>query len=175
MNAATLKKREWPVIHVFVSSTFTDFKHKRDALHQNVFRELELHCRARGFQFQAIDLRWGVPMEAGLDHGTMQICFEVLRRSQQISPQPNFLSLLGSRYGWRPLPEIISAEVFGRLLTTAINNHTDYRGSPIAWRTDVVFQGGRAQMAGFHFNVPSDTIIFWRFRPAAIRACLSDC
>ena len=108
MNAATPKKREWPVIRVFVSSTFTDFKHERDALHQNVFRNLELHCRARGFQFQAIDLRWGVPMEAALDHRTMQICFEELRRCQHISPQPNFLILLGNRYGWRPLPEVIS-------------------------------------------------------------------
>ncbi len=33
MNAATPKNREWPVIRVFVSSTFTDFKHERDALH----------------------------------------------------------------------------------------------------------------------------------------------
>jgi hypothetical protein len=33
-------------------------------------------------QFQAIDLRWGVPTEASLDHRTMQICFEELRRSQ---------------------------------------------------------------------------------------------
>jgi hypothetical protein len=41
-------------------------------------------------------------MEAALDHRPMQICFEELRRSQQISPQPNFLILLGNRYGWRP-------------------------------------------------------------------------
>ena len=58
---------------------FTDFKHERDALHQNVFRKLELHCRSRGFQFQAIDSRWGVPMEAALDLRTMQICLEDLR------------------------------------------------------------------------------------------------
>ena len=68
-----------------------NFKHDRDALRQNVFRKLELHFANRGFQFQAIDLRWGVPMEAALDHRTMQICFEELRRSQQISPQPSFL------------------------------------------------------------------------------------
>jgi hypothetical protein len=67
MNAATPKKREWPAIRVFVISTFTDFKHERDALHQNVFRKLELHCATRGLQFQAIDLRWGVPMKAALD------------------------------------------------------------------------------------------------------------
>ena len=116
------------MIRVFVSSTFTDFKHERDALHQNVFRKFQRHCATRGFQFQAIDLRWGVPMEAALDHRTMQICFEEQRRSQQISPQPNFLILLGNRYGWRPLPEVILAEEFGRLLTTASDNHNDYLG-----------------------------------------------
>lgn len=44
MNAATPNNREWPVIRVFVSSTFTDFNYKRDALHQKVFRKLEPHC-----------------------------------------------------------------------------------------------------------------------------------
>lgn len=99
--------RHRPVIRIFVSSTFSDLKHERDALQQRVFPELERYCQRRHFQFQAIDLRWGVPTEAGLDHRTMQICFEELRRAQEISPQPNFLILLGNRYGWRPLPEEI--------------------------------------------------------------------
>ena len=126
MNASTPKKREWPVICVFVSSTFTDFKHERDALHQNVFRKMELHCRTRGFQFQAIDLRGRADGgRAGPPHHA-----NLLRRTASlpaISPQPNFLILLRNRYGWRPLPEAISAEEFGRLLTTANDNHTDYR------------------------------------------------
>jgi len=45
----------------------------------------------------------------------MRICFEELRRSQEISPQPNFLILLGNRYGWRPLPEEVSEHEFRRL------------------------------------------------------------
>ncbi|MBI4662234.1 MAG: hypothetical protein HY735_25730, partial [Verrucomicrobia bacterium] len=76
---------------------------------------LEQLCASRQFQFQAIDLRWSVPSEASLDHRTMRICFEELRRSQEISPQPNFLILLGNRYGWRPLPVWSSA--FTRLRT----------------------------------------------------------
>ena len=104
--------RRRPVIRVFVSSTFTDLKHERDALQRDVFPKLEQVCASRQFQFQAIDLRWGVPTEASLDHRTMQICFEELRRSQEISPQPNFLILLGNRYGWRPLPEEVSEDEF---------------------------------------------------------------
>jgi hypothetical protein len=107
--------RHRPVIRLFVSSTFTDLKHERDALQRDVFPKLEQLCANRQFQFQAIDLRWGVPTEASLDHRTMRICFEELRRSQEISPQPNFLVLLGNRYGWRPLPEEISEAQFERL------------------------------------------------------------
>src|ERR1017187_4390879 len=107
-NQKSVRRR--PVIRVFVSSTFTDLKHEREALQRDVFLELERFCVTRQFQFQAIDLRWGIPAEASLDHRTMQICFEELRRSQQVSPQPNFLVLLGNRYGWRPLPEEISVD-----------------------------------------------------------------
>lgn len=104
-----------PIIRLFVSSTFSDLKLERDALQQRVFPKLEQRCLRDGFQFQAIDLRWGVSSEAGLDHRTMRICFEELRRSQEVSPEPNFLILLGNRYGWRPLPEEISADEFRRL------------------------------------------------------------
>lgn len=106
-----------PIIRVFVSSTFSDLKLERDALQQWVFPKLEQLCQRNGFQFQAIDLRWGVSTEAGLDHRAMQICFEELRRSQEVSPEPNFLILLGDRYGWRPLPEAISQAEFDVLLS----------------------------------------------------------
>ena len=71
-----VQKRALPIIRVFVSSTFSDLKHERNALHAKVWPELERYCQQRGFTFQAIDLRWGVPAEAGLDHRTMRICFE---------------------------------------------------------------------------------------------------
>jgi WD40 repeat protein len=73
----------------------------------------------RGFQFQAIDLRWGIPGEAGRDHRTMQICFDELRRAQEVSPRPNFLVLLGDRYGWQPLPELLTNEEFTKLEAAA--------------------------------------------------------
>jgi hypothetical protein len=115
MTDERARKRRRPLIRVFVSSTFSDLKLERDALQQRVFPKLEQRCLAEGFQFQAIDLRWGVSTEAGLDHRTMRICFEELRRSQEVSPEPNFLILLGNRYGWRPLPEEISEEEFREL------------------------------------------------------------
>ena len=38
-----------PVIRVFVSSTFTDLKHERDALQRDVFPKLEQLCASRQF------------------------------------------------------------------------------------------------------------------------------
>ena len=119
MKSPAANRRVRPIIRVFVSSTFSDLVHERNSLHAKVWPELERYCQQRGFTFQAIDLRWGVPAEAGLDHRAMRICLEELRRSQATSPAPNFLILLGNRYGWRPLPEVISVEEFEKLKLAA--------------------------------------------------------
>jgi len=102
---------------VFVSSTFSDLVAERNALQQDVFPRLRDFCQKNGARFQAIDLRWGVPEEAGLDQQTMNICLEELRRCQRTSPRPNFIFLLGQRYGWCPLPWQIDAGEFDNLLT----------------------------------------------------------
>jgi hypothetical protein len=96
---------------IFVSSTFSDLKAERDALQRYVFPRLRELCAERGARFQAIDLRWGVSEEAGLDQRTMPICLGEIERCQRVTPRPNFVVLLGDRYGWRPLsPEIPATE-----------------------------------------------------------------
>ncbi len=125
MSDTRIQARLRPVVRVFVSSTFSDMKHERNALEADAFPKLEQLCQRHGFQFQAIDLRWGVSTEAGLDHRTMQICYEELRRSQEISPEPNFLILLGNRYGWRPLPEAISQKEYENLRNAAMECDKD--------------------------------------------------
>lgn len=97
---------------VFVSSTFADLAEERNALQRHVFPELTKICEQAGSRFQAIDLRWGISSEAGLDQRTSRICLQELARCQAASPRPNFIILLGNRYGWRPLPEEIDADEF---------------------------------------------------------------
>jgi len=92
---------------VFVSSTLADLVEERNALQRRVWPELAKLCEKAGFRFQAIDLRWGISEEAGLDQRTSSICLQELKRCQDTSPRPNFIILLGNRYGWRPLPEEI--------------------------------------------------------------------
>ena len=100
---------------IFVSSTFTDLREERNALHRTVFPALRRLCESHGARFQAIDLRWGVRDEAALDQQTMRICLDEIRRCQEITLKPNFIVLLGERYGWRPLPPEIPAHEWSRI------------------------------------------------------------
>jgi len=102
---------------IFVSSTFSDLKAERDALQRFLFPRLRELCASRGGRFQAIDLRWGVSEEAGLDQRTMPLCLGEIERCQSTKTRPNFIVLLGERYGWRPLPAEIPAEEFKRIKT----------------------------------------------------------
>ncbi|MEH7180233.1 AAA family ATPase [Neobacillus vireti] len=114
--------RSSKIFRLFVSSTFTDLKHERTALQRYVFPRLKELCEQYGTKFQAIDLRWGVPTEAQLDHRTMDICINELRRCKELSPKPNFLILLGNRYGWRPIPNKIEKHEFEMILEW-LKNH----------------------------------------------------
>jgi hypothetical protein len=96
---------------VFVSSTFNDLKAERNALQAYVFPRLRELCEEHGAQFQPIDLRWGVSDEASLDQQAMSICLDEIERCKTISPRPNFIVLLGDRYGWLPpLSNILQKE-----------------------------------------------------------------
>ena len=97
---------------IFVSSTFSDLKAERNALQRSLFPRLRELCARHGCRFQAIDLHWGVREEAALDQQTMRICLEEIARCQRVTPKPNFIVLLGDRYGWRPLPFAIPADEF---------------------------------------------------------------
>ncbi len=101
---------------VFVSSTFSDLKAERNALQERVFPRLRDLTAGYGARFQAIDLRWGVSEEASLDQQAMNICLGEIGRCQQTTPRPNFIVLLGDRYGWCPPPSQIPADQFEKIL-----------------------------------------------------------
>lgn len=100
---------------VFVSSTFEDFAVERNVLRTEVWPELRELCRQHHARFQAIDLRWGVSEQAALDQQTMNICLGEIQRCQQVTPRPDFLVLLGNRYGWRPPPPQVPEAEYTRL------------------------------------------------------------
>jgi WD40 repeat protein len=101
---------------LFVSSTFADFSDERDVLQRRVFPELDAYCTARGYQFYPLDLRWGVNEEAQLDQRTVEICLNEVRAAKTDYPPPNFLIMIGNRYGFVPLPYTIARDEFEAIL-----------------------------------------------------------
>ena len=100
---------------VFISSTFNDLQEERNILQNEVFPEIKSYCKLFGYDFEPIDLRWGVGTEAGIDHKTMEICIKEVEKISNY-PKPNFLIMLGNRYGWVPVPSEIENQYFEILL-----------------------------------------------------------
>lgn len=109
-------ERHMRTFRVFLSSTFNDLELEREAFRKRVVPELLRMCRRNGADFQAVDLRWSISEEAGRDQRTMQICLAEVRRCLSVTPRPNFVILLGDRYGWRPVPAELPAPLFERLV-----------------------------------------------------------
>ena len=101
---------------LFISSPFTDFKGERAVLHEQVFPFLEEHCAKEGFQFQPIDLRWGVNNESQLDQKTLEMCLDEVRACKSY-PSPHFLIMQGDRYGYIPAPYMIEELEFHQFLS----------------------------------------------------------
>jgi len=100
---------------LFISSTFRDFQKERWILHESVFPEVEEYCRQRGYNFQPIDLRWGINIEAQIDQKTLELCLNEVRVSKTY-PHPNFIIMVGNRYGWVPLPYVIKSDLYERII-----------------------------------------------------------
>ena len=103
---------------LFISSTFNDFTAEREVLHRDIFPSIKDKCEEEGYSFIPVDLRWGVTEEAGLDQRTLQICLDEVK-SCKSAPKPNFLIMVGDRYGWVPLPYSIRQEELEGMLQVA--------------------------------------------------------
>lgn len=113
-----------PTYRVFISSTFDDFEEERTAL-QKVWRELDEFCKERGARFEAVDLRWGISKQVAEAQRVMDVCREEVRRCIRLSPRPNFLVLVGERYGWEPLPGMIPEDEFVQMLSVPGQDQMD--------------------------------------------------
>ena len=91
---------------VFVSSTFSDMHAERDHINRFVFPELRSRCIRHGIEFVGVDLRWGVTEREIEQRGALSVCLDEIKRCNF------FVSLIGDRYGWIPVPEDIPQEFF---------------------------------------------------------------
>lgn len=60
-------------------------------------------------------MRWGVRDEATDDHQTVDMCNREIDTCQRVSLGPNFVALIGDKYGFRPLPNRIKSTEFRAL------------------------------------------------------------
>jgi len=101
---------------LFISSTFNDFRKERELLQTKIFPIIKEYALSQDYTFQPIDLRWGVNDEAQLDQKTLDLCLNEVRACKT-TLHPNFLVMLGDRYGWIPLPYAIEESELTSLLT----------------------------------------------------------
>ena len=164
---------------VFVSSTFSDMRAERRILHEKVFPKLEKLCRKNGAKFQAVDLRWGVNEESQLNQKTMDICLNEIARCQRLSPKPNFIILLGNRYGWQPvpysIPEYEMCEIFQYLSYDARNLiDTWYRLDNNAVPAEYVLQPRRGKYKEYFDWKPVEQKLLNILRSAVSKTAFND-
>ena len=58
---------------------------------EKVYQKLKAYCQQRGYDFQVVDMRWGVRDEATDDHMTSELCMKELKACQKLSTGPNFI------------------------------------------------------------------------------------
>ena len=68
-------------------------------------------------------MRWGVRDEATDDHQTTSICLEEIANCQRASIGPSFVFFGGQKYGYRPVPAVISEEEYNKILKTLQVRH----------------------------------------------------
>ena len=110
---------------LFISSTFSDFQVERETLQTKVFPEIKEYCSIKGYTFQPIDLRWGVSDEAQEDQKTLEICVKEVQSCKR-HDYPNFLIMIGDRYGWIPLPNIIEKSEFEQIIQSVQGKDKEY-------------------------------------------------
>lgn len=72
-----------------------------------------------GFEFAAVEMRWGIRELQSEAHETYQICMDEIARCLNESRGVAFVSILGDKYGYRPFPASIPIDEF-KLLYGAV-------------------------------------------------------
>ena len=75
----------------FVLPIPSDTSVERNTLMERVYPRLKSFCQERGYDFQVVDMRWGVRDESTDDHMTTELCMRELRACQKLSTGPNFI------------------------------------------------------------------------------------
>lgn len=136
-------------VRVFLSSTFLDFGRERELVHTEVVPTLDEMCRHFGLSLEISDLRWGVTAKDVDQNRTAAICLNEVDLCRQVSPEVNFLLLLGDRVGSRFIPDRVSAQALETLLAElARASPQDDQARTLAERLRMLFPARGLTRAG---------------------------
>ncbi|XP_053312007.1 NACHT domain- and WD repeat-containing protein 1 [Spea bombifrons] len=121
----TLPSKPSNAVRIFISSTFSDMAEERDALMELAYPEIQAFCQKNGLTFEVVDMRWGVRDYATVDHMTTELCLKEIESCSRISMGPFLIAMIGERYGFRPIPRIISEEEFSILYNKVQKDQSD--------------------------------------------------
>jgi hypothetical protein len=85
------------IVRFFVSSTFDDTQHERDALIKCVVPAAQRYARAVGFEIVLSEMRFGIRKGLSDDHKTTEVCMAELRRCVETSAGLSYLLLSCNR------------------------------------------------------------------------------
>ncbi|WAR01784.1 NWD1-like protein [Mya arenaria] len=112
------------VVRIFTSSTFTDTQHERNTLMETGYPVVKKFCQGLGYDFQVVDMRWGIRDQATDDHMGTDICIREIRNSQNVSTGPSFVSLMSHKYGYKDFPRTIEAAEFETIMQNVDSDET---------------------------------------------------
>ena len=55
------------------------------------YPKIKEHCFSKGYEFQVVDMRWGVRNQATDDHMTTELCIHELNECHKLSKGPTFV------------------------------------------------------------------------------------
>lgn len=70
---------------------FSDTKHERNKLMESAYPKIKSFCQDLGYDFQVVDMRWGVRDQATDDNMGTEMCLRELQMCQKLSTGPNFV------------------------------------------------------------------------------------
>eukprot|EP00736_Rhodelphis_marinus_P005781 Rmarinus@m.16262 len=109
-------RRDEPMVHCFLSSTFTDTETERNLLLEDVVPYLKELGRVVGVEFNdPSEMRWGISSRISAEHVTSEICMREIQRCHHSSHGISYVVFLGNKYGFRPFPAKIPQSEFEML------------------------------------------------------------
>ena len=76
-----VKLRDRRVVKIFFSSPFGGMEEEREELTRKYFPQIHHACNAKGLQFVAVDMRWGITAESSENAQVINICLREIDRS----------------------------------------------------------------------------------------------